>query len=278
MSEVWPFLVLPAAGFLVGIIASMTGVGGGIIIVPLLTILFGFVPQHAVGTSLGSIIFTALASSFSYAKQRRIYYRTGLWLAVMSVPGAYVGAHLTTVISPRHLGLIFGAFLLFVALRMMLKIGRGRSAAGAAAGTAENFAPHSRVQLPEKTDAELVRSMRLMVPGVGLSFFAGVASGFLGIGGGVLGVPIMNLMMHLPIHFATATSMFTMIFTSASGVAKHALVQHVHWSQALLLALGTIFGAQVGASFSRLVSGAALSLIFGAVLLLIGLQMILKFL
>jgi hypothetical protein len=278
MSEVWPFLVLPAAGFLVGIIASMTGVGGGIIIVPLLTILFGFVPQHAVGTSLGSIIFTALASSFSYAKQRRIYYRTGLWLAVMSVPGAYVGAHLTTVISPRNLGLIFGVFLLFIALRMMFKMKAGRSAAGAAAGAATDFAASSRVRLPEKTDAELVRSARLMVPGVGLSFFAGVASGFLGIGGGALGVPIMNLVMRLPIHFATATSMFTMIFTSVSGVAKHALAEHVYWSQALLLALGTIFGAQVGAGFSRRVSGAALSLIFGAVLLLMSLQMILKFL
>jgi len=277
MSEVWPFVVLPAAGFLIGIVASMTGVGGGIIIVPLLTILFGFLPQHAVGTSLGSIIFTALASSFSYAKQRRIYYRAGLWLAVMSVPGAYVGAYLTTVISPRHLGLIFGAFLLSVALRMMLKMKRRRKA-GAAAGSEANFAPDRGVPVPEKTDVQLVRSPRLMVPGVGLSFFAGVASGFLGIGGGVLGVPIMNLVMRLPIHFATATSMFTMIFTSASGVAKHALVHHVHWSQALLLALGTIFGAQAGANLSRRLSGAALSLIFGALLLLMSLQMILKFL
>jgi uncharacterized membrane protein YfcA len=277
MADAWPFLVLPAAGFLVGIIASMTGVGGGIIIVPLLTILFGFVPQHAVGTSLGSIIFTALASSFSYAQQRRIYFRTGLWLTVMSVPGAYIGAYLTTIISSRHLGLIFGVFMLFVSLRMMLKIrwgGRPMRTAEAAAA----YAPNSRVPVPEKTDAELVRLTGLLIPGVGLSFFAGVASGFLGIGGGVLGVPILNLVMHLPIHFATATSMFTMIFTSVSGAAKHALAHHVHWSQALLLALGTIFGAQVGASFSRRVSGAALSLIFGAVLLLISLQMILKFL
>jgi len=278
MSEVWPFLFLPAAGFLVGIVASMTGVGGGIIIVPLLTILFAFVPQHAVGTSLGSIIFTALASSLSYAKQRRIYYRTGIWLAVMSVPGAYFGAYLTTVISPRHLGLIFGVFLLFVASRMMLRMKRGGRAPAAEAEAATNFAPAGRIALPEKTDAQLARSMRLMVPGVGLSFFAGVASGFLGIGGGVLGVPIMNLVLHLPMHFATATSMFTMIFTSASGVAKHVLAHHVHWGQALLLALGTIFGAQVGANLSRRVSGAALSLIFGAVLLLMGLQMILKFL
>jgi uncharacterized membrane protein YfcA len=273
VADIWPFVLLPVAGFLVGIVASMSGVGGGIFIVPLLTILFGFVPQHAVGTSLASIIFTALAATYSYAKQRRIFIRTGLWLAVTTVPGAYLGAYLTSIISPNLLGLIFGVFLFIMALRIILQK-RGEPSIG---NVASPIAQH-KVPIPDKTDAEVVKSFRLIVPGVALSFLAGVASGFLGIGGGVLGVPIMNLVMHLPIHFATATSMFTMVFTSISGVIKHSLVQHVHWSQALLLALGTIFGAQIGASFSRRVSGPALVRIFGAILLLMSLQMIWKFL
>ncbi len=273
MADIWPFILLPVAGFLVGIIASMSGVGGGIFIVPLLTILFGFVPQHAVGTSLASIIFTALAATYSYAKQKRIFIRIGLWLAVTTVPGAYLGAYLTSLISPQLLGLIFGAFLFFMALRMIGQKRGGRSARADALSASGH-----KVPIPDMTDAEVAKSPRLMIPGVALSFFAGMASGFLGIGGGVLGVPIMNLVMRLPIHFATATSMFTMIFTSISGVVKHTLVQHVHWSQALLLALGTIFGAQVGAGFSRRVSGPALVRIFGVVLLLMSLQMILKFL
>ncbi len=276
MAEILILLVLPAAGFLVGIIASIAGIGGGIIIVPLLTILFRFVPQHAVGTSLASIIFTALASSFSYARQKRIFFRTGLWLAVTTVPGAYVGAYLTTIVSARHLSLIFGLFLLAVSLRMILAKRPGQ------VGLVENSLPATaafsvgHLLPPERSDSELVRTARLIVPGVGLSFFAGVASGFLGIGGGVLGVPIMNLAMHLPIHYATATSMFTMILTSASGVAKHSLAGHVHWGPALLLALGTIFGARLGADISRRISGAALSLIFGLLLLALSLQMILK--
>ena len=69
----WPYLILPLAGFFIGIVASMTGVGGGIFIVPLLTGLFGFIPQHAVGTSLMTIVFTAAAAAYSYAKQRRIF-------------------------------------------------------------------------------------------------------------------------------------------------------------------------------------------------------------
>lgn len=271
-------LVLPAAGFFVGIIAAIAGVGGGIVIVPLLAVLFRFLPQHAVGTSLASIIFTALASTLSYARQKRIFYRTGLLLAITTVPGAYVGAYLTTVISPRHLGLIFGLFLLLISLRMMLARKQRRAMFAEEAASRALLAPDSLPLPSGMTDAELVRTARVVVPGVGLSFFSGLASGFLGIGGGVLGVPVMNLVMHIPIHFATATSMFTMIFTSAAGVAKHALAGHVHWGPALLLALGTMFGARVGADASRRIPGSTLSLIFGLLLAAVSLQMILKYL
>jgi len=274
--SMWALLLLPVSGFLVGIIASMAGVGGGILIVPLLTILFGFVPQHAVGTSLASIVFTALASTYSYARQRRIFYRTGLLLAVTAVPGAYLGAYLTSLISPRLLGLIFGFFILIVAVRMIFE--RRRRLLETTGPAPESPAPGRIIPQPQRSDAELMKSGWTLVLGVALNFFAGLASGFLGIGGGVLGVPIMTFVLGLPIHFATATSMFTMIFTSLSGVAKHALVHHVHLVQALLLALGTIFGAQVGAAFSKKISPKTLRGIFGALLLLMGIQMILKFL
>ena len=272
----WSLLTLPVLGFLVGIVASLTGVGGGIFIVPLLTVLFGFIPQHAVGTSLASIIFTALAATCSYAKQRRVFYRTGLLLAITTVPGAYLGAYLTSLISPKLLGLIFGVFLFFMALRMIFQ--EWGPFSERTVPTSESSNPNQNIPRPQKSDAELMRSGWTVILGVGLSFFAGLASGFLGIGGGVLGVPIMTLIMGMPIHFATATSMFTMIFTSLSGVAKHSLAHHVHLSQALLLALGTVFGAQVGANFSKKVSGETLRRIFGAVLLLMSIQMILKFL
>jgi uncharacterized membrane protein YfcA len=269
----WTELVLPVAGFFIAIVASMTGVGGGIFIVPLLTSLFGFIPQHAVGTSLATIVFTAIASSYSYARQGRIFFRTGLLLAVTTVPGAYAGAYLTTVISPRLLGLIFGGFLFLMALRMIIERPADVDEAGGGPGR-----PGAKIQPPPVADAELVRSGRKVILGVSLSFFGGLASGFLGIGGGILGVPILSLGMGLPIHYATATSMFTMIWTSLAGVTKHALVHHVHPQFALLLAVGTIFGAQVGARFSRRVSGSALRRVFGLILLAVSLQMIVRFL
>ncbi len=259
--------LLPLAGFLIGIVAAMTGVGGGIFIVPLLTIAYGFVPQHAVGTSLGSIVFTALAATYSYARQKRIFYRLGLLMAAATVPGAYLGAYAATIASPRLLGLVFGGLLFLMALRMIFNDLR-------------QFGETAAVSLsqPLKSDAGHIRSFLTLTWVLALGFLAGFSSGFLGIGGGVLAVPVMNLGLHIPIHYATATSMFMMIFTSLSGAAKHTLAQHLDWGYALLLALGTIFGAQVGAVISKKVSGRTLRRIFGVVTLIVSVQMVLKFL
>jgi uncharacterized membrane protein YfcA len=128
-----------------------------------------------------------------------------------------------------------------------------------------------------KTDSELIKSRKTIVTGAGLSFFGGLASGLLGIGGGTLIVPIMTVVMGMPIHYATATSMFTMIFTSISGVTKYYQSNLINFPVALMLAAGTVVGAQVGAYTSKRISGRNLSLIFGVILIAAGINMILKF-
>jgi hypothetical protein len=240
----------------------MTGVGGGIFIVPILTFFYGFVVNNATGTSLTTIIFTAIASAINYAKQKRIYYKTGLILIVTTAPGAYLGAWVAEIMKERLLGLVFGVFLVLVATRMLISVVRRRTQDKT--GTAV-------------TDEELVKSGKIIVIGAGLSFFGGFASGLLGIGGGTLIVPIMTLAMGMPIHLATATSMFTMIFTSISGVAKYYQASLINFPFALLFATGTVIGAQVGAHTSKKISGRNLSLIFGIMLTVAGVNMILKY-
>jgi uncharacterized membrane protein YfcA len=254
--------LLTVFGFFIGIIASMTGVGGGIFIVPILTFFYAFIVNSATGTSLTSIIFTAIASTLNYAKQKRIYFKTGAILIITTAPGAYLGAWLATIMEERMLGLVFGVFLILVAIRMIISSLRTKA---------------QKQAQPVRTDTELLHSGKTIIIGTGLSFFGGVASGLLGIGGGTLVVPILIVAMGMPIHYATATSMFTMIFTSISGVTKYAQAGLIDFPVALLLAAGTIVGAQVGAYTSKKISGRNLSLIFGIMLIAAGANMILKY-
>ena len=251
--------LLPIFGFIIGIVASLAGIGGGVFIVPLLTLLYDFSPAQAVGTSLTSIIFTSSASTINYARQKRIYYKIGLILAISTVPGAFLGAYLTSIIEERLLGLFFGFFLMFVAFRMIFRFNP----------SGKNFGVISEEMLFE--------NKRKLWMGFLLSFFGGVFSGLLGIGGGSLLVPIMNLVMGMGMHVTTATSMFTMIFTSTSGVVKHLSLGNVEVEQALLLASGTVFGSQLGANVSKKISAGNLRRIFGLILIVISIRMILKY-
>ncbi|MDH5782365.1 MAG: sulfite exporter TauE/SafE family protein [Candidatus Bathyarchaeota archaeon] len=262
-------ILLPILGFLIGTVASMIGVGGGVFIVPLLTLSYDFSPAQAAGTSLTTIIFTSLASATNYSRQKRIYYKTGLILATTTVPGAFVGAYLTSIIEARLLGLIFGVFLLFVALRMIFKLSFSRSKHS----DTEKTTHHGLVY----SESSLFESKTKILLGMMLSFFGGLSSGLLGIGGGSLMVPIMTLAMDIPIHITVATSMFTMIFTSTSGVIQHFSLGNIRFEYALLLVLGTIFGAQLGAFTSKRISSRNLRRIFGMVLILVSMRMILRF-
>jgi len=110
-------VLLSFLAFFVGTVAALVGVGGGVFIVPLLSLVFGFSVHEAVGTSLTMIVFTSLASTLGYSRQRRIDYKIGLILAFTSIPGAFLGAYLTSFISTRMLGLIFGLFLILLPSR-----------------------------------------------------------------------------------------------------------------------------------------------------------------
>jgi hypothetical protein len=261
--------LLPALGFLIGTVASLTGIGGGVFIVPLLTLSYDFSPPQAVGTSLTTIVFTSLASTANYSRQNRIYYKTGLILATTTVPGAFLGAYLTSIIEARLLGLTFGVFLLLIALRMIFKMGFPR--------LKHADAEKTRHYMPVDSESSLFESKRKILLGIVLGFFGGFSSGLLGIGGGSLMVPIMTLALDIPIHITVATSMFTMIFTSASGVMQHFSLGNIRLEHALLLVIGTIFGAQLGAYTSKRISSRNLRRIFGMALILISLRMILKY-
>ncbi len=260
-------LLLPLVGFLVAIVAAMTGVGGGVFFVPVLTLAYGFLPAHAVGTSLMVIIFSGISATIGYSRHKLVFFKVGLVLALATIPGSIVGAYLTSVLSSQVLGLIFGIFLILVGLRMAYRsISQKRKNAGK--------------QDSRKTvwvESELFADKERFLGAFGLSVFGGLASGLLGIGGGLLLVPIMSLVLLMPIHLVVATSMFTMVFTSFSGVIQHWSLGNVDFVYGLLIALGAVLGAQVASWVGKRVSEDYIQTVFAVLLIAVSVQMSVKF-
>lgn len=271
-------LFLGLLGVFSGFLGGLLGIGGGIIVVPILIIVFGLESRIAVGTSLLMILFTALSGTAAYLRQRRIDWRAGLLAAVTTVPGAAIGAYLTNFFSSRNLAIIFGITLFFVAATMIRR--SEHTAKNLSAPIISNkMEPTSEKRWQRRlVDAKgnVFNYNARLLPSLPLLFFGGLASGFLGIGGGLIVVPIFVDFVGLPIHLAIATSMLTMIFTSISGVSTHIMLGDVRIDYAIPLIIGILLGAQGGARTARSVKSVTLERVFAVVIVVIGLILILS--
>jgi hypothetical protein len=250
--EVLDFISLTLVAIPIGLIASLIGIGGGIFMVPLLVMFYSAsIPttQVAVGTSLAAIIFTSLSSTLGYARQKVVDFRLGLPLMPSSLAGVLLGAYLTEFISSQHLALIFGAILVYVSVLMLW----GKAPLDLARA------------LTRKSVGDDMKFRLFSIVVVG--FLAGLASGFFGIGGGIIMVPALSMVLGIDILVAIATSLFVMGPMALIGSMEHTILGHVRYSHAIALALGIIIGAQLGTITSAFVPKALLRRIFGVVLL-----------
>ncbi len=253
-------VVLIVCGLGVGALSSMLGVGGGIILVPVLIIGFGLSPLTAPGTTLVAAFFVAMASLVPYYRQKPhpVIPRAGLLLAVTSVPGSLLGVWLRgTLQDEETLRLVFAAILMPIALRMLFAKKREKADFASEVGSFNlSRIPHVRIGY------SLIGSL-----------CAGILSGLLGIGGGVLMVPTLNMLMGLPMHAAVATSMLTMVFTATSGTVMNYLAGEIHVFYALTISLGMVVGAQFGPRLACRINAVRLKQLFGVVLVLPLVQM-----
>lgn len=264
MLEIWLVVFLALLAFFIGVVAALIGIGGGSLNVPALVLLFAFASQKAVGTSSSVIVATSLSAAAAYAWQRRIDYRVGLALAAGTVPGSVLGAYATSFISTQILRVLFGLFMMAVSLRMVLSRKSPSGTSEAQGGWVRSLIDSRGVRFEYHA---------AILPGIAFSFFAGTASGLLGIGGGSLMVPVMTLLVGIPMHIAVATSSFMIIFTSSSAAVTQVIQGNVHFQYAAVLGVGSVIGAQVGARLARRIMPVRLRKVFGAFLFLIGLRM-----
>lgn len=258
-------------GMVSAVFGSIVGLGGGVIIVPVL-VLFGesligdpVTTQVAVGTSLAVLIFTALSSTYTYHKQGRVDLRTGWLFFATSGPAAMAGAQLTNGIEAGPFQLAFGIFMLVMFGLMMAR---------------ERMKPLNITWRIERTFTDGAGTIHRYGYNVSLALVIGIAvglcSGLFGIGGGSLFVPLMVLLFRFPPHVATATSMFVILLSSILGSGVHVWNDNVDWVLFAALAPGAVIGGRVGAVIASKLSGKQLMWLLRATLLAMAIYLIIQ--
>lgn len=246
-------MLSPVIGLVAGILGSMFGLGGGFLMVPLLNIA-GLDMKIAVGTSVAAIFFNSLSATLAYSRYRLVAFRAGIFLSLTAGIFATIGAWLTRYLDVNTLRVIFGAVLLLLSIRVAaLRRGGGSS--------------HSQNTLRW--------SLNTYVSLLGGGVLAGLASGLLGVGGGIVNVPLLNY-IGASMHVAVATSSMAITLTSIPSSLTHYMLGNVSSHILVLLAPSLIVGAQVGARIAKRSSPLALRRGFAVMLIFIALRMILK--
>jgi uncharacterized membrane protein YfcA len=251
IAEVLPWLGLVVLGFAVGTFGTLIGAGGGFLLVPLLLLLYPNDPVKTItAISLGVVCLNAASGSLAYARLGRIDYRTGLIFAAASAPGAVLGVLVTGQLPRGTFDALFGMLLIGLALYLLL---RGRVVEG-----------HTK---PERVNLAL---------GAVLSFGVGFLSSMLGIGGGIIHVPLLIQFLGYPAHIATATSHFILAIMSLVGVITHILTGEFEHGvrRTLALGAGVLVGAQFGAALSQRVHGQWILRALALALLLVGVRLV----
>ncbi len=266
------FLAAFAASVAAGVLGSLLGLGGGIIVIPVLTLLLGVDIRYAIGASIVSVIATSSGATASHLKESIANLRIGMLLETATTTGAIIGALLGAFITGGALYLIFAVVLAYSAVQMF----RRRHA-----DLTPNLADDrwsERLKLGgHYLDRANGRVMQYGVVGVpaalGLMWVAGVVSGLLGIGSGALKVPAMDLAMKLPMKVSTATSNFMIGVTAAAGAAVHFEQGDIVPLVAAPVALGVLIGAVSGARMLGKIQSHSVRLLFVLILVVISAQM-----
>lgn len=261
-------LVTLAASVAAGIVGALLGLGGGIIVVPALALLLHVDLHQAIGASIVAVIATSTGAGAAYVRERLVNLRLAMFLELATTLGALGGAYLAGVIGSQYLYLAFAGVLIYGAVAMW----RHRVAAAAPA-LGDPLA--DRLQLHEGGHPPLVPAYQVGRSAIGfpLSMAAGVVSGLLGVGGGIIKVPLMTLVLRVPLKPAIATSNFMIGVTAAASAgvyfARGDIVPHV----AAPTAIGVLAGSLIGVRLMRFFHGSALRILFTIVLILTAAQM-----
>jgi uncharacterized membrane protein YfcA len=265
-------LLIAAGSFLAGLLGSLTGLGGGVIIVPLLTLVFGVDIRYAIGASLVSVIATSSGAAAAFLKEGFSNIRVGMFLEVATTVGALCGAYLATRIPTAAIAIIFGIVLLYSAWTSIKPVTEVPIQE-----TEGRFARLLKLDgtypTPEGIRAYHVRGVPL---GFGLMYVAGALSGLLGIGSGAVKVLAMDRTMSIPFKVSTTTSNFMIGVTAAASAGIYLRRGYLDPGLAMPVMLGVLLGALVGARILPEAKVRTLRIVFSIAIAAVAVEMIFK--
>ncbi|MGE7954627.1 sulfite exporter TauE/SafE family protein [Lysinibacillus xylanilyticus] len=268
------FIFLVIIALFSGLIGSLVGLGGGIILVPA-TLYIGLnlgmipdiTPQKVVGLSVVMMIFTGLASTLSFMKSKTVDYKSGFIFFIGSIPGTMLGAWVNKGLDLPSFNLYFGILLIILATILLVRDRLKPVKWFVKNGVKQEF-----------TDNEgntFVYGYPIWFAII-LTFGIGFASGLFGIGGGSMMVPAMIILFLFPPHVAVATSMFMVFLSSLVNSASHIYLGHVPWLYTIPVIPGAYIGAKLGAALNKKIKSDTLVVALRVILLLLGIRSIIE--
>jgi uncharacterized protein len=252
-----------------GLLGALTGLGGGIVITPLLALAFGVDLHYAMGASLVSVIATSSGAAAAYVKEGFTNMRIGMFLEIATTVGAVSGAMLATRLPASRIAIIFGIVLLYSAYASSRKV------------SAHAAAPPDRIATLLRLDSQYPAAsgsqayhVRGVPAGFGLMFVAGTLSGLLGIGSGAMKVIAMDQAMHVPFKVSTTTSNFMIGVTAAASAGVYLERGYIDPGLAMPVMLGVLLGSLTGARILPKTRTAKLRMLFGVVVAVLAVEMI----
>jgi uncharacterized membrane protein YfcA len=262
-------LVSLAAGFL----GSLLGVGGGFIIIPFLTLVFGIDIRYAIGASLISVIATSSGAAAAYVRDRYTNIRVAIFLEIATTFGALCGVLLSKRIPTRGLYLLFAVILVWSAFAMLRrKESKSEARSVPPDPIADRLELHSEAPIGANREMVSYRVARVKL-GFFLMYVAGMVSALLGIGSGTLKVPAMDQAMRLPIKVSSATSNFMMGVTAAASAGVYFMRGDILPGLAGPVALGVLLGSKAGSRMLGRTDSVIIRRIFVVVLIVVAIQM-----
>lgn len=254
-----------ALGFIGGAYGTLVGIGGGILFVPFLLLFLHASAQQAVGTSLAVIFFNALSGSFAYLRQGKVDLRSGLIFATAILPSTLFGAWLSRYLNVTILSTIIAFLLMGSSLFMFFSPSRER--------IQETM---GKKRIIKDRDGNIFTYSPRIGLGILFSFLIGITYGLLGVGGGIILMPLMIFVLGFPPHIATATSHFILAISAFFGAGSHMIQGNILYLPAIFMAVGVIPGAQLGAFISRKLKATVITRLLALAMTILGIWLLVR--